>query len=143
MENAFANGTRGYVVRWSPDPNESDLAKNGRGGKAARVSAMHTGLSIRFVHEHAMNTTQTDWLYGIDYIDLEPRSEMVPKTRGKPHMIQLQVQPCAALTIHKVQALTLRETVRGCLEGLFSHGQLYVLWSRVTDPANFAATAVP
>jgi hypothetical protein len=39
------------------------------------------------------------------------------------------------------KALSIRHTVYGCLEGVFAQGQVYVLVSRVTDPANFALVA--
>ena len=37
-----------------------------------------------------------------------------------------------ALTIHKTQSLSIRHIVRGCVEGIFAIGQVYVLVSRVT-----------
>ena len=58
-------------------------------------------------------------------------------------MLQLTVQPAYCLTIHKVQALTLRHVVGGCLEGKFALGQIYVLWSQVTDPTLFHAVGLP
>ena len=58
-------------------------------------------------------------------------------------MLQLTVQPAYCLTIHKVQALTIRHDVHGCLEGMFALGQLYVLWSRVTDPNLFHGVGLP
>ena len=58
-------------------------------------------------------------------------------------MLQLTIQPAYCLTIHKVQALTIRHDVNGCLEGMFALGQLYVLWSRVTDPRLFQAVGLP
>ena len=58
-------------------------------------------------------------------------------------MLQLAVQPAYALTIHKVQALTIAHVVHGGLEGVFAHGQVYVLVSRVTDPRNFHAVGLP
>ncbi len=48
-----------------------------------------------------------------------------------------------ALTIHKVQALTIKNKVHGCLEGVFALGQVYVLFSRVTDPDNFHLVGIP
>ena len=47
------------------------------------------------------------------------------------------------LTVHKTQALSIRHIVRGCLEGIFAVGQLYVLVSRVTDPRNFQLCGLP
>ena len=58
-------------------------------------------------------------------------------------MLQLPVQPAYALSIHKVQALTIRHTVNGCLEGVFAHGQIYVLISRVTEPQHYHAVGLP
>ena len=58
-------------------------------------------------------------------------------------MLQLTIQPAYCLTTHKVQALTIRHDVNGCLEGMFALGQLYVLWSRVTDPKLFHAVGLP
>ena len=58
-------------------------------------------------------------------------------------MYQLQVQPAYALVVHKVQSLTIRHPVCGCLEGIFAIGQVYVLMSRVTDPKDFYAIGLP
>ena len=58
-------------------------------------------------------------------------------------MLQLPFQPAYALTIHKVQALTIKHFVDGCLEGIFAHGQIYVLISRVTQPHLFRAVGLP
>ena len=37
----------------------------------------------------------------------------------------------------------MKDIVRGCLEGVFALGQVYVLVSRVTDPRNFELIGVP
>ena len=37
----------------------------------------------------------------------------------------------------------MRNTVYGCHEGVFAHGQVYVLWSRVADPIHFHAIGLP
>ena len=58
-------------------------------------------------------------------------------------MLQLPLQPAPALTIHKIQALTIRRIVHGCLEGVFALGQLYVLASRVTNPEMLQLVALP
>ena len=39
--------------------------------------------------------------------------------------------------------MTITHDVNGCLEGVFAHGQIYVLVSRVTDPKHFRAVGVP
>ena len=38
---------------------------------------------------------------------------------------------------------SLRHIVRGCLEGVFAFGQVYVLISRVTDPVNMQLVGLP
>ncbi len=58
-------------------------------------------------------------------------------------MLQVQLLPAYALTIHKIQALTIRDDVLGCLEAVFANGQIYVLISRVTDPLLFKAVGLP
>ena len=58
-------------------------------------------------------------------------------------MLQLQLQPTHSLTNHKVQALTIRHPVDGCLEGVFAHGQIYVQVSRAVDPERYAAVGLP
>ena len=37
-----------------------------------------------------------------------------------------------------MQALSIKHLVLGCLEGVFALGQVYVLFSRVTDPLHLA-----
>ena len=44
---------------------------------------------------------------------------------------------------HKTQALSITHIVRGCLEGIFAQGQIYVLVSRVTDPSHFQLVGLP
>ena len=58
-------------------------------------------------------------------------------------MVQLPIGPAYGLVVHKVQALTMAGKVLGCLEGVFAHGQVYVLVSRVTDPRNFCLIGLP
>ena len=83
------------------------------------------------------------FLPDIDFKDIVPRKESVPAARGQPLMLQLPVQPAYCLTNHKVQALTIRHQVDGCLEGVFAHGQIYVQVSRVVDPDLYAAIGLP
>ena len=109
VPNRFANGTQGRIVAWSPEQDDN---------QAPAIGATEFGIRVRFVHENAFRSDKRTWLSGVDFVDLEPRSEEVPKARGKPRMVQLQVQPANALTIHKVQALTIRDVVYGCLEGI-------------------------
>ena len=58
-------------------------------------------------------------------------------------MMQLLLQQAYCLTMHKVQALTIRHDGDGLLEGVFALGQVYVLWGRVTDPKLFRAIGLP
>ena len=58
-------------------------------------------------------------------------------------LLQLPIVPAYALTTHKTQALSIPHRVYGSLEGVFATGQVYVLVSRVTDPANFCLVGVP
>merc|ERR1711949_92424 len=83
------------------------------------------------------------FLSQVDFLDIVPRKEVVGTARGKPSMLQLIAQPAYCVTVHKVQALTIRHDVHGCLEGMFALGQIYVLWSRVTDPNLFYGVGLP
>ena len=149
VENRFANGTQGRIVQWSPDLGIASAPKLGKRKKLGpeddtpRVTAGDAEVMVRFVHEHALREDRREWVSGVDFIDITPRSEEVPKAKGKPQMTQLQVIPANALTIHKVQALTIKNNVYGCLEGVFAAGQVYVLWSRVTNPLHFHLVGLP
>ena len=79
-----------------------------------------------FFLEEAYQTNKPSYLPNVDFLDIVPRRESVPAARGQPLMLQLQVQPAYNLTNHKVQALTIRHQVDGCLEGVFAHGQVHV-----------------
>ena len=78
----------------------------------------------------------------MDFMDLGARQEPL-NIRGEPILQQLCVVPAYALTVHKVQALSIKHRVLGCLEGVFALGQVYVLISRVTDPINFSLIEMP
>ena len=75
-------------------------------------------------------------------MDIQARAEMLKGGKGTA-MFQLPLQPAYGLTVHKVQALTIPHIVRGCLEGIFAAGSLYVLISRVTDPQNLQFIGLP
>ena len=102
VQNRFANGTRGRITSWSPDIDDS---------MADTVAANHPELVVRFFHEDAIRSQKKDFLSGVDFIDVTARNETVEKAKGKPNMLQLQVQPSYGLTIHKIQALTLADGV--------------------------------
>ncbi|CAK1600057.1 unnamed protein product [Parnassius mnemosyne] len=50
--------------------------------------------------------------------------------------IQLPVSVCFAMTINKAQGQTLRRVGVDLTNSCFSHGQLYVAMSRISDPTN-------
>ena len=134
VSNRFANGQTGRVVHWSPDI--------GTGGRKP-VPASSPDVQARFFHEASLQSGKTHFLPEVDFLDVTARREVVSGARGKPSMVQLPLQPAYGLTIHKVQALTIKHKVDGCLEGVFAHGQIYVLASRVTDPVNFQTVGLP
>ena len=78
----------------------------------------------------------------IDHIDVTARQESLA-VRGEPILLQLPLNPCYSLTIHKTQALSIKHLVLGCLEGVFALGQVYVLFSRVTIPHNCQLVGIP
>ena len=67
-------------------------------------------------------------------MDIGVRQETLTMMPGQPVLVQLPLIPAYALTVHKTQALSIKHIVRGCIEGVFAQGQVYVLISRVTDP---------
>ena len=127
----MANGTQGRVMMFHPKATSD---------KRSALSAGNSGLMARFLKETSL---RKDELFpDVDHIDVQPRSEGL-KARGETIMLQLSLVPAYALTIHKTQALSIKHVVCGCLEGIFAWGQLYVLISRVTDPANFQLIGLP
>ena len=100
-------------------------------------------VQARFYHEASNQSSKEYFLPNVDSIDVVPRKEVAGTARGQPSMLQLTLQPVYCLSIHKVQALTIRHNVDGCLEGVFALGQVYVLWSCVTDPEHFRAVGLP
>ena len=124
----FANGAQGRILAWEP--------AGGRGRKW--LPAHDDRVCARFCHEGSLE--QRVRAPGIDYLDVQARWESAPH---ESVMIQLPLVPAYALSIHKVQSLTMRNAVLGCLEGIFAHGQLYVLVSRVTDPQDFRLVGLP
>ena len=134
--HGHANGATGRLVRWSPE-------LNALGKHIKHVRANVPEVQARFYHEASYQSKKRYFLPQVDFLDIEPRKEVVGTARGKPSMLQLTIQPAYCLTIHKVQALTIRHDVNGCLEGKSALGQLYVLWSRVADPKLFNAVGLP
>jgi len=131
VDSRFANGTQGRVMMFHPKSTKD---------KHTALSAGHSGLMTRFLKETSL---RKDELFpDIDHIDVQSRPEGL-NARGEPIMLQLSLVPAYALTIHKTQALSIKHVVCGCLEGIFAWGQLYVLISRVTDPANLHLIGLP
>ena len=58
------------------------------------------------------------------------------------HAVQIALESGYASSIHTSQGLTLSR-VRGLLEGIFAHGQTYVLISRTPDEEQFWCVGVP
>ena len=76
-------------------------------------------------------------------MDIGVRQETLTTMPGQPVLVQLPLIPAYALTVHKTQALSIKHIVRGCIEGVFAQGQVYVLISRVTDPSNLQLVGLP
>ena len=60
-------------------------------------------------------------------MDIGVRQETLITMPGQPVLVQLPLIPAYALTVHKTQALSIKHIVRGCIEGVFAQGQVYVL----------------
>ena len=60
-------------------------------------------------------------------MDISVRQETLIAMPGQPVLVQLPLIPAYALTVHKTQALSIKHIVRGCIEGVFAQGQIYVL----------------
>jgi len=96
---------------------------------------------VRFAKESALSTAEM--MPDVDFMDVTCRQETLVTIPGAPVLLQEPLVPCYGLTIHKTQALSLRHIVRGCLEGAFAFGQIYVLVSRVTDPKLLHLVGLP
>ena len=132
LDQRFANGTQGRLLCWYPEKVEARKA----------LPASHPELFARFVKETSIQK-KTEWLADVDHIDVTVRQETLATIPGQPVLVQLQLVPSYGLTVHKVQALSIKHIVRGCLEGVFAQGQVYVLISRVTDPRNLELLGLP
>ena len=107
--NGCANGTVGRIVHWGPEPEQE--APHQKRTFRANVP----DIQARFFLEESYQSSKPHFLPEVDFMDLAPRRESVPAARGQPLMLQLQLQPAYSLTNHKVQALTIRHQVGGCL----------------------------
>ena len=106
VEQRFANGTQGRLMQWSPQKN-----RRGR-----TLYSSHPDLSVRFVKESSLQ--KREMFPDIDHMDVAARQETLSSCHGQPTLLQLPVVPSYALTVHKTQALSIKHTVRGCLEGV-------------------------
>jgi hypothetical protein len=97
---------------WHPGATEN---------KRRALPAYCPDLLTRFCKEGAL--AKVEMLPDIDHMDVGARQENLA-VRGEPILLQLCVVPAYALTIHKVQALSILHLVLGCLEGVFALGQV-------------------
>jgi hypothetical protein len=128
----FANGLQGRLSQWRPKKVRD---------KRRGFPATDPEVQARFVKESSLGCKHP--FPGIDFYDVEAKHEVLSGAGGKPVLVQLCLQPAYGLTVHKVQALSIKHVVRGCQEGVFAFGQVYVLVSRVTDPRNFRLIGLP
>ena len=117
VDQRFANGTQGRIMYWHPKKTEN---------RRLALAASHSDMMARFLKVTSMQ--KAELFPDVDHIDVQVRPETL-RSRGEPALLQLPLVPCYALTIHKTQALSIKHIVRGCLEGIFAFGQLYVLVS--------------
>ena len=103
QDQRFANGTQGRLLHWSPAEVE--------GSKA--VPASHPDISARSVKESAVQK-RGQLLPDIDFMDCQVRQENL-NIRGDPIMPQLSLVLAYALTVHKIQALSIKHLVFGCV----------------------------
>lgn len=96
VEQRFANGTQGRLLYWYPDKLETTRKI---------VTAACPGLMCRFVKEASV--AKSSYQADIDFIDVTVRQETMSNVPQQPVQLQLGVVPAYALTIHKVQALSL------------------------------------
>ena len=132
LDQRFANGTQGRILYWYPEKVEARKA----------LPASHPELLVRFAKETSLQN-KSELLADVDHMDVAVRQETLSTVQGQPVLVQLPIVPSYGLTVHKVQALSIKHTVRGCLEGVFAQGQVYVLISRVTDPLNVELVGLP
>jgi hypothetical protein len=114
VDQRFANGSQGRLLHWYPGSVETNKA----------LPASYPDLIARFVKETALS--KREMFPDLDHMDVTARQESLA-LRGDPILLQLPVVPSYALTVHKVQALSIKHEVVGCLEGVFAQGQVYVL----------------
>ena len=82
VEHAHANGATGRLVGWS---QEVDVD----GTCVRSVQASDAGVQARFHHEASYQSSTQYFLPNVDFVDVEPRKEVVASARGKPSTLQL------------------------------------------------------
>ena len=130
VPNRFSNGAQGRLAYFQPD---------GKG--KTPVPSFHEDVGARFIREASL--IKREMVADVDHIDIGPRQETLVGIPGNYALEQLPIVPAYGLTVHKSQALSIKHEVLGCLEGVFALGQIYVLVSRVTDPANLKFIGLP
>ena len=95
LDRHLANGTQGRLISWHPEKPDKD--------KKALL-ASHPDLTARFVKEGSVS--KSELVADIDFIDVAVRQENLTTIPGMPVMVQMPLQPCYGLTIHKTQALS-------------------------------------
>ena len=83
------------MISWHPEKPDKD--------KKA-VLASHPDLTARFVKEGSVS--KSELVADIDFIDVAVRQENLTTIPWMPVMVQMPLQPCYGLTIHKTQALS-------------------------------------
>ena len=132
VEHGFANGKLGRLMSWNP----MSFMK----GKKCWVD--YSGyVTAKFVKEASLRKVQH--ISNVDTYDVEPYRENLKGNWAQSVLVQLPIIPAYAAVLHKVQALTLQNIVRLCLEGIFAHGSFYVGALRSTDPDNFQLIGLP
>ena len=100
VDQRFANGTQGRLLQWHPAATEN---------KRRALPAYCPDLLARFCKEDSYQKV-AEMIPDRDYMDIGARQENL-QVRGEPIMLQLCIVPSYALTIHKVQALSIKHMV--------------------------------
>ena len=132
VERGFANGKLGRLMSWNPMSFT----------KRKKCFVDYPGyVWAKFVKETSLRKVQH--ISKVDTDEIQPHGENLKGKYAESTLVQLPIIPAYAAVLHKVQALTLQNVVRLCLEGIFAHGSFYVGASRSTDPDNFQLIGLP
>ena len=82
VEHGHANGASGRLVSWSPEVDVD-------GTRVRSVRASDAGVQAGFYHETSYQSAKQHFLPNVDFVDVEPRKEVVASARGRPSMLQL------------------------------------------------------